>query len=142
MDSSKKKNSKLISSVRNKVFLLKKKNGKNGTKGQEGKDLDKKLVYSLSKSRIPTLTQLKHLKKFLNKKELWLMRVAAIILLVSLVFVVYLFMVVIFKVIAMSVTTGSGGVGGIFAPALFMGGLTGYMVSRIINYFDFYSYKT
>jgi len=55
------------------------------------------------------------------------------------VFVVYLFMVVIFKVIAMSVTTGSGGVGGIFAPALFMGGLTGYMVSRIINYFDFFS---
>jgi len=46
-------------------------------------------------------------------------------------------LVLIFKVIAMAVTTGSGGVGGIFAPALFMGGITGFMVSRVINGFEF-----
>ena len=49
----------------------------------------------------------------------------------------YVFLVLIFKVIAMSVTTGSGGIGGVFAPALFVGGITGFMVSRIINGFDF-----
>jgi peptide/nickel transport system substrate-binding protein len=33
---------------------------------------DKKLVYSLSKSKIPSLRQLKHLGKTLNKRETWL----------------------------------------------------------------------
>ncbi|MBM3404638.1 MAG: chloride channel protein [Bacteroidetes bacterium] len=31
-----------------------------------------------------------------------------------------------FKVVAMAVTTGSGGIGGTFAPTLFMGGICGY----------------
>jgi len=35
-------------------------------------DLDKKLVYSLSQSKIPNFSQLKHLKKTLNKGESWL----------------------------------------------------------------------
>ncbi|MFZ4399573.1 MAG: chloride channel protein [Bacteroidales bacterium] len=38
-----------------------------------------------------------------------------------------------FKVVAMAVTNGSGGVGGIFAPSLFMGGITGFFVARILN---------
>ena len=49
------------------------------------------------------------------------------------VFIAYLVLVLLFKVLAMSVTTGGGGVGGIFAPALFMGGITGYIVSSLIG---------
>jgi len=48
-------------------------------------------------------------------------------------FIGYLILVLFFKVIAMSATTGAGGVGGIFAPTLFMGGITGLIVSRVIN---------
>ncbi|UCG27111.1 MAG: chloride channel protein [Bacteroidales bacterium] len=51
-------------------------------------------------------------------------------------FLVYLAMVMIFKVLAMSATTGGGGVGGIFAPTLFMGGVTGFFFARVINGFD------
>ena len=51
--------------------------------------------------------------------------------------IIFLMLVLFFKVVAMSVTTGTGGVGGIFAPALFMGGLTGYILSRVINWFSF-----
>ncbi|MCB8995601.1 MAG: chloride channel protein [Bacteroidales bacterium] len=49
----------------------------------------------------------------------------------------YLCLVLFFKVIAMSVTTASGGVGGIFAPALFMGGIVGFIVSRTTNLTSF-----
>ncbi|MCX6233003.1 MAG: chloride channel protein [Bacteroidetes bacterium] len=38
-----------------------------------------------------------------------------------------------FKVVAMAVTNGSGGIGGIFAPSLFMGGITGFFVARTLN---------
>jgi chloride channel protein, CIC family len=47
--------------------------------------------------------------------------------------VFFLILVLIYKVVATAFTTGAGGVGGIFAPALFMGGLTGYLFSHIIN---------
>lgn len=46
----------------------------------------------------------------------------------------YLALVLVFKVIAMSVTTGSGGIGGVFAPSLFMGGILGFMVSYSLNH--------
>ncbi|MCH7658577.1 MAG: chloride channel protein [Bacteroidetes bacterium] len=45
----------------------------------------------------------------------------------------YLALVLILKVVAMAATTGGGGVGGIFAPALFMGGITGFFTARLIN---------
>lgn len=45
----------------------------------------------------------------------------------------YLMLVIVFKVVAMSVTTASGGVGGIFAPSLFTGGFAGLLVAMIIN---------
>jgi len=48
----------------------------------------------------------------------------------------FLTLVLIFKVIATSITTGTGGIGGIFAPTLFMGGITGYIFARLINYFE------
>lgn len=42
-------------------------------------------------------------------------------------------LIVVFKVFAMSITTASGGVGGIFAPTLFMGAVGGYILSLSIN---------
>jgi len=40
-----------------------------------------------------------------------------------------------FKAIATSVTFGSGGVGGIFAPTLFIGANTGFLFAFILNFF-------
>ncbi|MCK4664422.1 MAG: chloride channel protein [Bacteroidales bacterium] len=48
-------------------------------------------------------------------------------------FLSFLLLILIFKVAAMSVTTGSGGIGGIFAPTLFMGGISGYFVALLLN---------
>ncbi len=42
-------------------------------------------------------------------------------------------LILIFKVYAMAATTGAGGVGGIFAPTLFMGGVAGYFMSKLFN---------
>ena len=47
----------------------------------------------------------------------------------------FLLLLIIFKVFATAITTGSGGIGGIFAPTLFMGGVTGYFFARLINNF-------
>jgi len=44
-----------------------------------------------------------------------------------------IFGLVIAKVVAMSVTQGSGGIGGTFAPALFVGGISGLFLSRGMN---------
>lgn len=52
------------------------------------------------------------------------------------VVLVLLLLVVLFKVVATSVTFGSGGVGGIFAPTLFMGANMGLLFSLIINKFN------
>ena len=51
------------------------------------------------------------------------------------VIVVYLVLIIIFKIFAATATTSSGGVGGIFAPSLFIGCLTGFVVARIFNTF-------
>jgi len=48
---------------------------------------------------------------------------------------VFLVLILIFKVVAMSATTGGGGVGGVFAPSLFMGGITGFFLSKFVNFF-------
>lgn len=50
-----------------------------------------------------------------------------------LVTVIFLSLVLFLKVLAMAFTNGAGGVGGIFAPSLFMGGVAGYLVATIIN---------
>ncbi len=50
----------------------------------------------------------------------------------------YLFLVLMFKVVATSMTNGAGGVGGIFAPTLFMGGITGFIVARFFNLLGFH----
>lgn len=46
----------------------------------------------------------------------------------------FLLMLIFFKVIAMTVTCASGGVGGIFAPSLFVGAITGYLVAFLSNH--------
>jgi len=46
---------------------------------------------------------------------------------------IFLFLILAFKVVAMAVTNGSGGVGGIFAPSLFMGGVFGIFYARLLN---------
>ncbi|MDP3913745.1 MAG: chloride channel protein [Bacteroidota bacterium] len=51
------------------------------------------------------------------------------------VLLVILFLILIFKVFAMAITTASGGVGGIFAPTLFMGAIGGYILSLAMNTF-------
>lgn len=53
------------------------------------------------------------------------------------VYVGFLSLLLVFKVFATSITTGSGGVGGVFAPSLFMGGILGYLVALILNKFSF-----
>lgn len=42
-------------------------------------------------------------------------------------------MIILFKVLAMATTSASGGVGGIFAPSLFMGGVSGMFFAKLIN---------
>jgi chloride channel protein, CIC family len=49
--------------------------------------------------------------------------------------IVFFLMLILFKVIAMALTTGSGGVGGIFAPALFVGGISGAAMAKAVNMF-------
>ncbi len=49
-------------------------------------------------------------------------------------FLLLLLGMVLFKVVAMSATTGAGGVGGVFAPTLFIGGLTGYLFAKSVNF--------
>jgi CIC family chloride channel protein len=51
--------------------------------------------------------------------------------------IIFIILVILFKVVATSVTFGAGGVGGIFAPTLFIGANTGLVFSIIANYFGY-----
>ncbi len=95
MDSPKHKIANLIS--KSKKFLLdflfkfisfskfkKLDNNHNNEKNQI--ELDKKLVFSLAKSRIPNLKQLKYIKRFLSKKEFWILYICFSVVAVSLIF--------------------------------------------------------
>ena len=53
------------------------------------------------------------------------------------VVIILLSLIVLFKVIAASITFGSGGIGGIFAPTLFMGTYTGLLFAKVFNFFGF-----
>lgn len=48
----------------------------------------------------------------------------------------YLLLIVLFKVFASSATNGGGGCGGIFAPCLFVGCITGFIFARFCNQYD------
>ncbi|TXE08175.1 chloride channel protein [Gelidibacter salicanalis] len=63
----------------------------------------------------------------LNVDNIWVV----ILLLAGLVF---------FKIIASALTFGAGGVGGIFAPTLFMGSIMGNCVAKLINHSGFTNY--
>ena len=45
----------------------------------------------------------------------------------------YLFLIIIFKAFASTVTNCGGGCGGIFAPSLFLGCVTGYLFASLVN---------
>jgi len=47
--------------------------------------------------------------------------------------IIFMICLVFLKVIATSSTNGAGGVGGIFAPTLFIGGVSGYVVANLLN---------
>jgi len=49
------------------------------------------------------------------------------------VLILYLSLIVFFKIFATASTNGAGGVGGIFAPSLFLGSLTGFVVAYTVN---------
>ncbi len=53
--------------------------------------------------------------------------------LTSWVLVGYLFLVLLFKIVASAATNAGGGVGGIFAPSLFMGAIVGFLLARLVN---------
>ena len=53
------------------------------------------------------------------------------------VIILFLVLVVLTKAIATAVTFGAGGVGGIFAPSLFLGSITGFIFAKLINILDF-----
>jgi len=61
-------------------------NKKNSDSGQKQTDFDKKLVFSLSKSRIPSLGQLKYIKRFLSWREFWLINFCFLAIAGSLIF--------------------------------------------------------
>lgn len=46
----------------------------------------------------------------------------------------YLVLIIFFKIFASAATNGAGGVGGIFAPSLFVGCLTGYAVAMLLGF--------
>lgn len=47
----------------------------------------------------------------------------------------YFLLIIIFKVFATATTNGAGGVGGVFAPSLFVGAFVGYVVAAVLNHF-------
>jgi len=52
-----------------------------------------------------------------------------------LVFALFMLGLIFLKVVASSSTNGAGGVGGIFAPTLFIGGINGYFVASLLKKF-------
>ncbi|WP_372793928.1 chloride channel protein [Lutibacter sp.] len=48
---------------------------------------------------------------------------------------------ILFKIVATSFTFGAGGIGGVFAPTLFTGSVTGYVFATIINYSNLFSHQ-
>lgn len=47
--------------------------------------------------------------------------------------IAFLLLVVLIKPVASALTIGAGGSGGIFAPSLFMGGVTGFLIASVYN---------
>ncbi|SDR65733.1 chloride channel protein, CIC family [Polaribacter sp. KT25b] len=58
-----------------------------------------------------------------------------------LLIILFLLGLILFKIVATSLTFGAGGIGGIFAPTLFTGSLTGYVFALLVNYTNFFGHK-
>jgi CIC family chloride channel protein len=58
-----------------------------------------------------------------------------------LVIIAFLLGLILFKVIATALTFGAGGVGGVFAPTLFTGSITGYVFALIMNYSNLFNHQ-
>ena len=58
-----------------------------------------------------------------------------------LIIILLLIGLILFKIIATSLTFGAGGIGGIFAPTLFTGSLTGYVFAMIINHTKLFNHQ-
>lgn len=52
--------------------------------------------------------------------------------------ILFLALIIMVKPIASSLTIGSGGSGGLFAPSLFIGGVAGFLFAFVHNYLDWY----
>jgi chloride channel protein, CIC family len=48
---------------------------------------------------------------------------------------------ILFKIVATSLTFGAGGIGGVFAPTLFTGSITGYMFAVVMNYSNLFNHQ-
>ena len=48
-------------------------------------------------------------------------------------FIIYLGLIILIKVFASSLTLGSGGIGGVFAPSLFIGAFSGFFIASLSN---------
>jgi len=48
-------------------------------------------------------------------------------------FIFFLAALIFTKIIAVGITTGSGGIGGVFAPSLFVGGIVGFLSAQLLN---------
>ena len=51
----------------------------------------------------------------------------------QLIMLIYFAAIILLKIVASVATNGGGGVGGIFAPSLFMGALVGFVTARVLN---------
>ncbi len=76
------------------------------------------------------------IKALLNGRELIVLNNNLFISDTSNIFIfgIFLLGVILIKPVATSLTIGSGGSGGIFAPSLFLGGITGFLAAMTINY--------
>ncbi|MFW5888686.1 MAG: ABC transporter substrate-binding protein [Patescibacteria group bacterium] len=70
-------------------YYLKNKFLRNKKHSDLSDDLDQKLVYSFSSSKLPGLRQLKHLKKVLSNRDLWLIRLFLLFILLNVVWLGY-----------------------------------------------------
>jgi len=57
----------------------------------------------------------------------------------TLIVLLFLLAIVFIKAIATTVTLGAGGIGGVFAPSLFIGSVLGFVYAKTINVFSFFS---
>jgi len=55
--------------------------------------------------------------------------------------IMFLAGLIMFKIVATSFTFGAGGIGGVFAPTLFTGSVTGYVFAAIVNYSNLFSHQ-